>query len=143
MLATLGVAEDLGEEPVDAVARVIGGLTALEVEESLHARGGLAVAARGPQDWAMSEQGVLAAGQPLLTTARIDEAPERMLGGGGLPCARLRVLDLTRMLAGPVECWCCSAPTCCGLTPHNWDPVNWARPPGRWGINAPAWDREY
>lgn len=102
LLAALGVPGDIGEGAVDAVARAIAGLTALEVEESVYARGGLAVAARGPEDWAKSEQGVMVAGQPLLTTTRIDEAPERMVGGAALPCAGLRVLDLTRVLAGPV-----------------------------------------
>ncbi|WP_186776806.1 CoA transferase [Streptomyces salinarius] len=102
LLAALGVPGNAGEQAVDAVARAIAGLTALEVEETVYAAGGLAVAARGPEDWAKSEQGVMVAGQPLLTTARIDDAPDRMLGGAALPCAGLRVLDLTRVLAGPV-----------------------------------------
>ncbi|MEU9791227.1 CoA transferase [Streptomyces sparsogenes] len=102
LLAALGVPGDVGEGAVDAVAQVIAGLTALEVEDTVYAAGGLAVAARGPEDWAKSEQGVMVAGQPLLTTARIDDAPGRMLDGAAPPCAGLRVLDLTRVLAGPV-----------------------------------------
>ncbi|CAL9333107.1 CoA transferase [Streptomyces sp. enrichment culture] len=106
LLAALGVPGNAGEQAVDAVAQAIAGLTALEVEETVYAAGGLAVAARGPEDWARSEQGVMVAGQPLLTTARIDDAPDRMLdrmlSGAALPCAGLRVLDLTRVLAGPV-----------------------------------------
>ncbi|MGW0784154.1 CoA transferase [Streptomyces sp. NPDC002913] len=102
LLAALGVPGNADEQAVDAVAQAIAGLTALEVEESVYAAGGLAIAARGPEDWAKSEQGVMVAGQPLLTTARIDEAPDRMLGDAALPCAGLRVLDLTRVLAGPV-----------------------------------------
>ncbi|MEU6015213.1 CoA transferase [Streptomyces sp. NPDC047515] len=102
LLAALGVPGNADEQAVDAVAQAIAGLTALEVEETVYAAGGLAIAARGPEDWAKSEQGVMVAGQPLLTTARIDEAPDRMLGDAALPCAGLRVLDLTRVLAGPV-----------------------------------------
>jgi crotonobetainyl-CoA:carnitine CoA-transferase CaiB-like acyl-CoA transferase len=102
LLAALGVPVDAGEEAVDAVAGAIAGRTALEVEETVYAAGGLAVAARSPAEWAKSEQGVLVAGQPLLTTARVDDAPHRVLGGAALPCAGLRVLDLTRVLAGPV-----------------------------------------
>ncbi|MFE2023046.1 CoA transferase [Streptomyces sp. NPDC059499] len=102
LLAALGVPGNADEEAVDAVAQAIAGLTALEVEETVYAAGGLAVAARGPEDWAKSEQGVMVAGQPLLTTARIDDAPDRMIDGAALPCAGLRVLDLTRVLAGPV-----------------------------------------
>ncbi len=102
LLAALGVPGNADDEAVDAVAQAIAGLTTLEVEETVYAAGGLAVAARGPGDWAKSEQGILVAGQPLLTTARIDDAPDRMPGGAALPCAGLRVLDLTRVLAGPV-----------------------------------------
>ncbi|MFC7220767.1 CoA transferase [Streptomyces polyrhachis] len=101
LLAALGVPEG-GPDEADAVGRVIARLSAPEVEETVYAAGGLAVAARSPEDWATSEQGVLVAGQPLLTTARIDDAPDRMPGGAALPCAGLRVLDLTRVLAGPV-----------------------------------------
>lgn len=102
LLAALGVPECAGEEAVDAVARAIAGRTASEVEETVYAAGGLAVAARGPEAWARSEQGLVVAGQPLLTTARIDDAPVRVPGRAALPCAGLRVLDLTRVLAGPV-----------------------------------------
>ncbi|MEQ6028238.1 CoA transferase [Streptomyces salinarius] len=102
LLAALGVPGNAGDEAVDAVAQAIAGLTALEVEETVYAAGGLAVAARSPGNWAKSEHGVLVAGQPLLTTARIDDAPDRMPRGAALPCAGLRVLDLTRVLAGPV-----------------------------------------
>ncbi|WP_055566561.1 CoA transferase [Streptomyces atriruber] len=102
LLAALGVPGDADEVAVDAVAGVIAGRSALEVEQSVYAAGGLAVAARGPEEWATSEQGVLVAGQPLLTTACLDDAPDRALGDAALPCAGLRVLDLTRVLAGPV-----------------------------------------
>ncbi|MEU2494097.1 CoA transferase [Streptomyces sp. NPDC007883] len=102
LLDALGVPRDAGEKAVDAVAQAIAGLAALEVEETVYAAGGLAVAARGPEDWDKSEQGIAVAAQPLLTTTRIDDAPDRMLGGAPLPCAGLRVLDLTRVLAGPV-----------------------------------------
>ncbi|WP_327122101.1 CoA transferase [Streptomyces sp. NBC_01341] len=99
LLAALGVPGDAGAE---AVARAIEERTALEVEETVYAAGGLAVAARGPEEWAKSKQGTMVAGQPLLTMTRLDDAPKRMRGAVALPCAGLRVLDLTRVLAGPV-----------------------------------------
>ncbi|THA57926.1 CoA transferase [Streptomyces sp. A1136] len=102
LLAALGVSGDAREDVAHSVAGAIAERTAREVEETVYAAGGLAVAARGPEEWAGSEQGVLVAGQPLLTTARIDDAPGRVLGDAALPCAGLRVLDLTRVLAGPV-----------------------------------------
>ncbi|MDX3236972.1 CoA transferase [Streptomyces sp. ME03-5709C] len=102
LLAALGVPGDADEVAVDTVGRAIAELTALEVEEAVYAAGGLAVAARGPQEWAKSEQGAMVAGRRLLTTARIGDAPTRIPDGAALPCAGLRVLDLTRVLAGPV-----------------------------------------
>ncbi|MFD7407662.1 CoA transferase [Streptomyces sp. NPDC059866] len=102
LLAALGVPEDASEDAVDAVAGAIAGRTALEVEETVYAAGGLAVAARGPEEWATSEQGNLVARQPLLTMARVGDAPDRVFADAALPCAGLRVLDLTRVLAGPV-----------------------------------------
>ncbi|MCW5251944.1 CoA transferase [Streptomyces sp. SHP 1-2] len=98
-LAALGLPGDAGEE---AVAGTIAGRTALEVQESVYAAGGLAIAARGPEEWAKSEQGALVAKRPLLTMSRLDDSPDRVLGDAALPCAGLRVLDLTRVLAGPV-----------------------------------------
>jgi crotonobetainyl-CoA:carnitine CoA-transferase CaiB-like acyl-CoA transferase len=102
LLTALGLPGDAGEEAVDAVAEVIAGRTALEVEATVYAAGGLAVAARDPEEWAGGEQGVLVAAQPLLSTARIGDAPGRVPGDAPLPCSGLRVLDLTRVLAGPV-----------------------------------------
>jgi hypothetical protein len=61
---------------------------------------------RTSAQWAAHEQGQLAAAQPLLTTERIGGRAPRGLpalsGGILLPAAGLRVLDLTRVLAGPV-----------------------------------------
>ncbi|MEU8587395.1 CoA transferase [Streptomyces sp. NPDC048664] len=102
LLTALEVADDTDESAVAAVAGAIAERTALEVEEAVYAAGGLAVAARGHREWAGSEQGALVAGRPLLATARVGDAPNRVLGDAALPCAGLRVLDLTRVLAGPV-----------------------------------------
>ncbi|MCX4822166.1 CoA transferase [Streptomyces sp. NBC_01142] len=102
--SSLGLPDDAG---VEDVAAVIGACRAAEVEERVYAAGGLAVAARGPKEWAAHEQGALAAAHPLLTMERLgQEHPPRVLprpaGEPLLPCAGLRVLDLTRVLAGPV-----------------------------------------
>ncbi|MFJ5998973.1 CoA transferase [Streptomyces sp. NPDC092370] len=102
LLAALGLPGDTGGEAVDAVAEVLAGRTALEVEATVYTAGGLAVAVRGPEEWARGEQGVLIAARPLLSTARIGDGPGRVRGGAPLPCSGLRVLDLTRVLAGPV-----------------------------------------
>ncbi|MFF9068872.1 CoA transferase [Streptomyces sp. NPDC014891] len=95
LLTALGVA-DTGADAVDAVGAAIGGRGAVEVETAVYAAGGLAVALRTPARWAEHAQGREVAARPLLTRERLDEAPPRRRDGP------LRVLDLTRVIAGPV-----------------------------------------
>ncbi|MEU8530989.1 CoA transferase [Streptomyces sp. NPDC048629] len=92
LLAGLGVRE----KSVDAVAAAIAERKAVEVESAVYAAGGLAVALRTPREWAAHEQGREVAARPLLTRERLDDAPPRRRSGP------LRVLDLTRVIAGPV-----------------------------------------
>ncbi|MER6424797.1 CoA transferase [Streptomyces sp. NPDC001137] len=101
LLNALGVPDD-----VAAVEAALAERSALEVEETVYAAGGLAVALRTPQEWAAHEQAVEVAARPLVERARLDSAHARVLapldGSPLLPAAGLRVLDLTRVLAGPV-----------------------------------------
>ncbi|MFD3715539.1 CoA transferase [Streptomyces sp. NPDC058677] len=103
LLDALGVPED-----VTAVGAALAERSSLEVEEAVYAAGGLAVALRTPQQWAAHEQGAAVAGRPLIERERLDSAPARVLTPAGpaspplLPAAGLRVLDLTRVIAGPV-----------------------------------------
>jgi crotonobetainyl-CoA:carnitine CoA-transferase CaiB-like acyl-CoA transferase len=101
LLDTLGVRDD-----VAAVGAAIAERSSVEVEEAVHAAGGLAVALRAPKEWAAHEQAVAVAARPLVERERLDSAPARVLapvdGTPLLPAAGLRVLDLTRVLAGPV-----------------------------------------
>ncbi|MFJ8646918.1 CoA transferase [Streptomyces sp. NPDC093546] len=104
LLTALGLPDSAGP---DAVAAVLAERPAAAVEDAVYAAGGLAVAVRGPAEWAAHEQGALVARQPLLTLERLGDAPGRVLparvpGTAPLPCSGLRVLDLTRVLAGPV-----------------------------------------
>ncbi|MFB7518277.1 CoA transferase [Streptomyces sp. NPDC056144] len=97
LLSALGVHESVeAVEAVEAVAAAIAERKAVEVETAVYAAGGLAVALRTPEEWAASAQGREVAGRPLLTRERLDDAAPRRRTG------RLRVLDLTRVIAGPV-----------------------------------------
>ncbi|PJE95736.1 hypothetical protein CUT44_20920 [Streptomyces carminius] len=106
LLAALGVpgsaagADGDGDGPVEAVAAELAHRRAEEVEELVCGAGGLAVAVRTPGQWAAHPQGAAVAGLPLVGHGRLDGAPPPPAppGGDGGP----RVLDLTRVIAGPV-----------------------------------------
>ncbi|MGW4997712.1 CoA transferase [Streptomyces hydrogenans] len=91
LLAALGAADS-----VEAVAEAIGARGAVDVETAVYAAGGLAVALRTPGEWAAHPQGREVAAHPVLSRERLDEAPPRRRTGPP------RVLDLTRVIAGPV-----------------------------------------
>ncbi|MEV6763299.1 CoA transferase [Streptomyces sp. NPDC051105] len=105
LLAGLGLPEGASTE--DVAAR-IAERPALAVETAVYSAGGLAVALRSPGEWAAHEQAAEVAARPLVERGRLDAAHARVLppldvgAAPLLPAAGLRVLDLTRVLAGPV-----------------------------------------
>lgn len=110
LLDALGAPDDANAEDV---AALLAGRSARETEESVYDAGGLAVALRTPKEWAAHGQGLALARRPLIerggTAGRGGTAAARQrvlapLSGGDplLPAAGVRVLDLTRVIAGPV-----------------------------------------
>ncbi|MFF4351826.1 CoA transferase [Streptomyces sp. NPDC001530] len=103
LLSALELPEDAS---VDAVAAHLAERSAVDVEDAVYAAGGLAVALRTAKEWAAHEQGAAVARRPLLSREQVGEAPVRALaplaGAPLLPAAGVRVLDLTRVIAGPV-----------------------------------------
>ncbi|MFF0184472.1 CoA transferase [Streptomyces sp. NPDC005244] len=105
LLTALDLADDV---TVRDVAAALAERPAREVEETVYAAGGLAVAVRTPAEWAAHTQGRSVAARPLIEHGLLDGAPARALApldvGSGplLPAAGVRVLDLTRVIAGPV-----------------------------------------
>lgn len=71
------------------------------LEEAIHAAGGCAGFVRTAAEWARHPQAAAVAAQPLLEIARIGDAPPQALPKGARPLSGIRVLDLTRVLAGP------------------------------------------
>jgi hypothetical protein len=58
--------------------------------------------ARTPEEWDASEQGRILAARPLVEVVKIgDSVPEPFAKAGDAPLSSIRVLDLTRVLAGP------------------------------------------
>ncbi|MGW1893094.1 CoA transferase [Streptomyces sp. NPDC002004] len=104
LAAALGLGE--AEADVDRVAAMLAERPSRDIEETVYAAGGLAVALRSPEEWARHEQARAVAAAPLVVRSSPAGAAPRRLpapsGGPLLPAAGLRVLDLTRVIAGPV-----------------------------------------
>ncbi|MEU6589459.1 CoA transferase [Streptomyces sp. NPDC046881] len=105
LLGALGLPADASAE---AVAGRLAERSARETEEAVYGAGGLAVALRSPGEWRAHPQAAEVAARPLVERVRLDAAPARApapldpAAAPLLPAAGLRVLDLTRVLAGPV-----------------------------------------
>lgn len=88
----------------DAVARAVAIWRAEQLEEEVVAEGGCAAAMRTPEQWRLHPQGAAVAAEPLVARETTD--PDGAASGWRptheRPLAGLRVLDLTRVLAGPV-----------------------------------------
>jgi crotonobetainyl-CoA:carnitine CoA-transferase CaiB-like acyl-CoA transferase len=71
------------------------------LEDAIHAAGGCAGLARSAAEWQQHPQHAAVGAQPLLEIVRIGDAPPQPLPRGARPLDAVRVLDLTRVLAGP------------------------------------------
>ncbi len=71
------------------------------LEDAIHAAGGCAGFVRTEAEWAAHPQSAAVAGQALLSVERIGDAAPRALRPAAQPLSGMRVLDLTRVLAGP------------------------------------------
>ena len=119
-------------EPADVEA-VIAGRRAEEAEDAVYAAGGLAIAARTPEEWSAHPQGAALARHRLLTRELLGAgAPPRALparaGDPVLPAAGLRVLDLTRVIAGPVATRRARTPTTTPASASAPPRSTWVRP---------------
>ncbi|HEV7789550.1 MAG TPA: CoA transferase [Pseudonocardia sp.] len=117
LLAALDADEDADE---DRVAAALAELPAAEAEQRVVDAGGVAAALRSAEQWLAHPQGQVLAGQPLVSDTHVDthgdthsdthgETRSRRAAGnprrrepGPLPASGVRVLDLTRVIAGPV-----------------------------------------
>src|ERR671928_197503 len=88
-------------EERDAVRRAVANWDALELEEAIIAAKGAGGMARSMAEWAQHPQAAAIASLPLLEIVKIGDAPPEKLPDGDRPLSGIRVLDLTRVLAGP------------------------------------------
>ena len=95
-LGVLGVAEDR-----DAVTKAVANWDALELEEAIIAANGAGGMVRTIEEWAQHPQADAIASLPLMEIVKIGDSPPERLLDGDRPLSGIRVLDLTRVLAGP------------------------------------------
>jgi crotonobetainyl-CoA:carnitine CoA-transferase CaiB-like acyl-CoA transferase len=92
---------DCVAEP-DAVKAACLARTAQEIEDAVAAERGCAGVVRAPEEWDASEQGRQLAAHPPVEVIKIaDSPPEPMPAMGEAPLSGIRVVDMTRVLAGP------------------------------------------
>ncbi len=110
-----------------AVGRAVRGRAIAELEAAIVAEGGVAAAMRSRADWHEHPQGRILVREPLIgwqgpRNAKLRDRPQAT---AARPLAGLRVLDLTRILAGPV-----STRTLAGFGAEvlRIDPPNWDEP---------------
>lgn len=99
LLDALGLPHDTGP---DRLAAVLGTLSAHDVQERAYAAGGLAVEVRGAQERpAPGDEQLVRIGRTAAPGAGVRTFPP-LPPGPALPAHGVRVLDLTRVTAGPV-----------------------------------------
>ena len=88
-------------EEREAVAEAVTRWDARELEEAIIAAGGAGGMVRSAAEWEEHPQGRAVADLPLMEIVKIGDSAPEPLPEGDRPLSNLRVLDLTRVLAGP------------------------------------------
>jgi crotonobetainyl-CoA:carnitine CoA-transferase CaiB-like acyl-CoA transferase len=86
----------------DAVATAVSKRDAVETEEAILGAGGAAAALRSPAHWRTHPQSRAISTVPLVAVDQLDPTPPDRLPPADRPLRGVRVLDLTRVIAGPV-----------------------------------------
>ncbi len=90
-------------EERDAVRQAVAKWDALELEEAILAAKGAGGMVRSMAEWAKHPQAAAIASLPLMEILKIGDSPAEPLPEAERPLSGIRVLDLTRVLAGPTS----------------------------------------
>jgi crotonobetainyl-CoA:carnitine CoA-transferase CaiB-like acyl-CoA transferase len=86
----------------NAVGRALLGWQAADFETAATEAGMVVAMMRSFAEWDAHPQAAAVAAEPLIKITRLGDAPPRPLGAGSRPLQGVRVLELTRIIAGPV-----------------------------------------
>ncbi|MGW4401852.1 CoA transferase [Amycolatopsis nivea] len=90
------------EATPSSVAAAVAKWKADELEDAIAAAGACGGVVRTPEEWLAHPHGAYLASRPVVEISKIGEgAPAPLPAGGASPLSGVRVLDLTRILAGP------------------------------------------
>lgn len=86
----------------EAVRAAVARWNADDLEEAIAAVNACGGRIRSPEEWLAHPQGKYLAERPILDIRKIGDAPPLELKAGQRPLSDIRVLDFTRILAGPI-----------------------------------------
>ncbi len=86
---------------LDSVKKAVAQWDALDLENAIADAKGCGAMVRSQQEWSSHPHGELMANKPALEILKIGDSEPELKADAGRPLANYRVMDLTRILAGP------------------------------------------